>query len=237
MEAHRQLYQALRREIARGVTIGRALEICAAFEREATSIEWTGELGADPASPPTPWDVVVTPPEPDDVGPTLRGAYRDFMAWYGLRDGVLPVPSEPAVEGAPPPPRPRLHVLHDLFHVLGQYETSDADEVALHSFMFGQCALVQARFLCASFEAATGEPMFKHLIDLRDAALSSEDFERGARAATLVSLDYARMWDRPVEDLRRLLRIAPRIARPRGHRNTCGGVARPFWQTHCFQTP
>ena len=66
--------------------------------------------------------------------------------------------------------------------------------------------------------------------DLRDAFLSAEDFERGARAADLVSIDVARLWDRPVDDVRRRLRIAPRVRRPRSHANTCGGVPFPFWQ-------
>jgi ubiquinone biosynthesis protein COQ4 len=219
MQAHHRASQALRGELARGLKFGSALEICATFDPEPGSSDRVGLSAAAPV--PLPAEDGRAPRfPPDEARPTLGDTYRAFMAWYGLRDGFLPVSSEGA----------RLHVLHDVFHVLGQYETSDADEVALHSFMFGHSALLQARFLRTTWEAATTAPVFKHLTDLRDAFVSAEDFERGARAADLLSIDVARLWDRPVEDLRRRLRIAPRVQRLRSHANTCGGVPFPFWQ-------
>jgi hypothetical protein len=217
--------RALARAVAAGeFSIGEALELCAAVQPVASDYaleaRFAGGAGHQRRSP-----------HAGTPGPTLRDAYRRFMAWYRLPGSFLPIGDDHAGAARAAQLVHRVHALHDVVHVLCEYETSDADEVALHSFMFGQCAAVQAQFLCSSFQAAPDTFVFKHLRDLRDAALSAEDFERGVQAEVILMHDFAPLMNHPVAWLRTQLRIPPRPSRQREHRNTCGGVPEPLWSS------
>jgi ubiquinone biosynthesis protein COQ4 len=122
---------------------------------------------------------------------------------------------------------------HDAYHVLGEYETSDHDEVALQSFVCGQAPCVFAYFVSRVDSAAGLErACFKHLRDLLDAQIDQVAWDRGRRARPLLSLDVAEQSSSDVGALRKRFAIEPRSARPTRAdlRNTCGGKdAQPFF--------
>jgi hypothetical protein len=174
------------------------------------------------------------PIEADDDEPraSLAATLRDFRAWYGLQPEFLPgsalaahAPIELAVA--------LLTRDHDVYHVLCEYETSDADEVALQSFLCGQAPCVFAGFIAGVLHAHDLEAQrFKHLRDVLESELDMEAFMRGRRARTLVTCDLAALAHRPVAQLRRALAIEPRAPRTRAEtlENTCGGRrARPYF--------
>ncbi len=125
----------------------------------------------------------------------------------------------------------RLNKSHDFLHVLGEYETHDADEVAVQSFVFGHVPVAHAAFLAA----AASHPSivlsrYKHLRDIYAGTIRAEDFERGARATPLLGLPFEEMLAAPLVELRRRLGLSARVDLPEDTMNSCGGVTeRPFF--------
>lgn len=162
---------------------------------------------------------------------TLGAEYLGFLAHYELPPRFFPVGARDHRPGHRPGPceyaAGRLAEMHDLFHVIGEYETSDMDEVAIQSFMAGQAPVALALFLRAAWthpDAAT--PPYRHLRMLVDGPISWPDVARGRRAALLLGLDAAAELNTPVTELRARLGVAPRAPRTEREtlRNTCGGV-------------
>jgi ubiquinone biosynthesis protein COQ4 len=157
---------------------------------------------------------------------SLGHAYAGYMAHYRLAPGFFPIPVtlEPGVS----PTRYAVHRLnrcHDLLHVLGAYETSDADEAAIQSFAFGHVPVVLAVFLAeAAAHAAIGLDHYKHLRDIFVERVRAEDFRRGAAAGPLLGVRLEACWEAPLEPLQRELGIAPRTAHAQWATNSCRGV-------------
>ena len=127
----------------------------------------------------------------------------------------------------------RFQMLHDGFDVLCQVGTNDNEEIRIQSFMFGQFPFVEVAFLGASFQATPHLPRYKHWMDIRDAMISREDFERGTQTELLVLQDFAPLWSHPIAELRKRFDTAPRTSAERslqisvvGRKNFFGGRAR-----------
>jgi ubiquinone biosynthesis protein COQ4 len=156
---------------------------------------------------------------------SLGAVLCDFRAWYGLVPDFFPVSF--AAQASPLEFAASLLARdHDAYHVLCEYETSDADEVALQSFLCGQAPVVFACFVTTITRCPElGATGFKHLRDLLDSELDREAFSRGREAHPLITLDLSGRCGESLASLRRSLAIEPRRAQPAGPalRNTCGG--------------
>lgn len=168
---------------------------------------------------------------------SLGRCYADFLAHYQLPLRFFPLElsawgDRPCAWAAL-----RLGEIHDFLHVLGEYEISDTDEVAVQSFVAGQTPTVLALFLSASLLAQeSGGPVYVHLRQLPQQALSTVDLERGRGAASVLGMDFEAQLDTPVAVLRHRLKIRPRRARPQDQEliNSCRTTGAavdvgPYW--------
>lgn len=156
---------------------------------------------------------------------SLGAVHAAFRTWYGLGPNFFPR----ELERSASPLEFAACLLardHDAYHVLCDYETSDADEVSLASFVCAQTPGVFACFVrllerCPELADAR----FKHLRDLLDAAPDRDAMGRGRAARTLVTVDLPAACGEPLGALRRALAILPRRGASSAARlhNTCGG--------------
>lgn len=157
---------------------------------------------------------------------TLGGEYLRFLAHYRLPRRFFPT-------GAEARARPsefaalRLAEIHDFVHVLGEYETSDGDEVAIQSFVAGQAPVALALFLRDALGSpAAGGEAYVHLRQLPPRALSPEDVARGQAARPVLGVAFERELTTPVTTLRERLAVRPRVsAVDPSHGNSCSGAA------------
>jgi ubiquinone biosynthesis protein COQ4 len=196
-----------------------------------------GQLYAERWNPPLP--------EPKSLLAMPRGslghAYARYMEHYRLSPDFFPIPSRLGADATPTQYAVhRLNKCHDFLHVLGAYETSDSDEVALQSFVFGVAPGALAVFLAeAAVHPDLAREKYKHLRDIYSGQIQAEDFERGTVAASLLGERFEAMLELPLEQLRQRLGIAPRApARMRDIGvNSCGGfTVVPFFtplERHC----
>ncbi|MCA9701550.1 MAG: hypothetical protein KC431_28780 [Myxococcales bacterium] len=148
---------------------------------------------------------------------SLGRSYGDFLRHYQLPLRFFPLEVDSWGDRPCTWAARRLGEIHDVLHVLGEYEISDADEVAVQSFVAGQAPTVLALFLTASLQAQTsGGPVYVHLRQLPTQALSPIDLERGRAAAAVLGQDFEGQLDTPVTVWRHRLNIRPRRVRPRG---------------------
>lgn len=148
----------------------------------------------------------------DSAPGSLAHEYLRFMAHYRLEPRFFPARTDFAAMRPCEYAATRLADIHDFIHVIGEYETSDADEVAIQSFVAGQAPLASALFLRNAFEAPDiAAPGYVHLRQLRGRALSLGDFARGREAAPLLALDVEAELATPIAALRERLRLAPRV--------------------------
>lgn len=115
-----------------------------------------------------------------------------------------------------------LNSLHDLIHVVCQYDISDADEVAIESFLLAQLPIPLALFV----QYCLAHPeihiaRYKHLRDMGAAYISWPDYDRGGRAETLAFANLDRRLGESVTSLRRELNVAKREHQV-AFINTCG---------------
>lgn len=138
---------------------------------------------------------------------TLGGAYARHMKACNLKPDFF----------EDVPPRHRMHFLrlrlrqtHDVWHVLAGFGTDEFGEVGLQGFYFaqftnGQSALILASAVLKSVLRGRFGDLELHL----DAFC--EGYRNGKGAASLLAVEWERMWDRELESLRRDLRVeAPR---------------------------
>lgn len=138
---------------------------------------------------------------------TLGGAYARHMKASGLRPDFF----------EDVPPRHRMHFLrlrlrqtHDIWHVLAGFGTDEFGEVGLQGFYFaqftnGQSALILASAVLKSVLRGRFGDLELHL----DAFC--EGYRSGKHAASLLAVEWERMWERDLTEVRRELRIeAPR---------------------------
>lgn len=188
------------------------------------------QLHAERWNPPLPvLEALAVLPE-DSFG----HCYARFMAHYRLTPGFFPIEARLGADVTPTQYAVhRLNTCHDFLHVLGAYETSDADEVSIQSFVFGVAPVALATFL----EEAARHPDihregYKHLRDIYSGTLQVEDFERGRAATSLLGERFESFMEWPLESVRRRLGISARAPEHlgRGGINSCGGyTAIPFF--------
>ncbi|MBM7115155.1 Coq4 family protein [Archangium primigenium] len=182
------------------------------------------------------WD-----PAPPDVGAlatlpegSFGSCYARYMAHYRLSPDFFPIQARLGADATPTQYAVhRLNKCHDFMHVLGAYETSDADEVAVQSFVFGVAPVALASFLAeAAVHPDIQEGRYKHLRDIYAGHIQREDFERGVAAASLLGERFETLWEEPLVSLRRRLGIAARAPERHGQVgvNSCGGhTSLPFF--------
>lgn len=187
------------------------------------------------------WDPAL--PEPASLATlpvgTFGHAYAAYMAHYRLSPDFFPIQAKLGAQATPTEYAVhRLNKCHDFLHVLGAYETSDEDEVAVQSFVFGVAPVALATFLAeAAVHPDIVHARYKHLRDIYSGTIQAEDFERGTAAAALLGERFELLWEQPLEALRQRLGIRPRAPALLGRpgENTCGGfTAIPFF-THTRQ--
>jgi ubiquinone biosynthesis protein COQ4 len=138
---------------------------------------------------------------------TLGGAYARHMQASNLKPDFF----------EDVPPRHRMHFLrlrlrqtHDIWHVLAGFGTDEFGEVGLQGFYFaqftnGQSALILASAVLKSVLRGRFGDLELHL----DAFC--EGYRNGKSAASLLAVEWERMWERDLASLRRDLRVeAPR---------------------------
>jgi len=157
---------------------------------------------------------------------SLGHEYLRFLAHYRLPMRFFPNALEPTKRRPTEHAAMRLVELHDLIHVLGRYETSDGDEVAIQSFVAGQAPVVLALFLRDALGSPTiDEPAYVHLRQLPARPLSRDDVARGRAARSLLAAALERELPTPLEPLRTRLGLRTRVRVPDpGHTNSCGGA-------------
>jgi ubiquinone biosynthesis protein COQ4 len=163
---------------------------------------------------------------------SLGRCHADYMAHYRLMPDFFPLPEPQGAELTPL--RYAVQLLnrcHDLLHVLGAYETHDADEAAVQSFVLGNAPVVHAAFLAALVgHPSLALPGFKHLRDIFDHPIVPADVRRGRAAAPLLTVPFEDLLARPLTELRRDLGVAPRTVFPTRTDNSCGGSTEtPFF--------
>lgn len=182
------------------------------------------------------WDPAL--PEPEALASLPEGSfgscYARYMAHYRLSPDFFPIQARLGADATPTQYAVhRLNKCHDFLHVLGAYETSDADEVAVQSFVFGIAPVALALFLAeAAVHPDIAQARYKHLRDIYSGHIQREDFERGAAAASLLGERFESLLEMPLDALRRRLGVSPRAPSLLGRRgeNSCGGfTSLPFF--------
>jgi ubiquinone biosynthesis protein COQ4 len=129
---------------------------------------------------------------------TMGGAYARYLDDNGLDPDLFkPPPGLPAV------PRfiaQRMRQTHDLWHVLTGYRPDVAGELALQGFTFAQLRMPTS-LLISTLGTALRAP--------REARRVLDGYRRGRDAAFLPVIRFEEMWERPLDDVRRELRVRP----------------------------
>src|SRR5690606_37799839 len=94
----------------------------------------------------------------------------------------------------------RVRQTHDVWHVLTGYGPDVEDELALQGFTFAQMGMPSS-FLIATLGTLARAP--------RSIARVLEGYRRGKASAFLPTVRFEAMWQRPLLDVRRELRIPP----------------------------
>jgi ubiquinone biosynthesis protein COQ4 len=165
---------------------------------------------------------------------SLGNAYARYMAHYRLSPDFFPIQARLGTDATPTQYAVhRLNKCHDILHVLGAYETSDADELAIQSFVFGMAPVALAVFLSeAARHPDLMQERYKHLRDIYSGRIQAEDFERGAAAASLLGGRFEALWETPLELLRQRFALTSRAPGLLGRvgENSCGGFTTlPFF--------
>lgn len=133
---------------------------------------------------------------------TLGGAYVRYLDARGLDPDLFQAP--PGLPEVPTYVSKRMRQVHDLWHVLTEYDTDVRGEVALQAFTYGQTNAPSALLITIGGLLRFGA---------RDRSLwpmAIDGFRRGRAAEFLAPLWLEEMWDRPLDEIRRELGIRPR---------------------------
>ncbi|WNG41717.1 hypothetical protein F0U61_54600 [Archangium violaceum] len=182
------------------------------------------------------WDPSL--PEPTTLAKLPEGSfghcYARYMEHYRLFPDFFPIQAKLGADATPTQYAVhRLNKCHDFLHVLGAYETSDADEVAVESFIFGMAPVALACFLAeAAVHPDIQRERYKHLRDIYSGHIQAEDFERGVAAEAVLGERFETLWEVPLVSLRRRLGISARAPAHLGQVgvNSCSGhTSLPFF--------
>jgi ubiquinone biosynthesis protein COQ4 len=133
-------------------------------------------------------------------GSTLGGAYARYLDDNHLDPDLFQPPP-----GLPEVPRflaQRIRQTHDVWHVLTGYAPDVPGELALQGFTFAQLGMPSS-FLIATLGTLVRAP--------REAARVWDGYARGRDAAFLPPVRFEAMWARPLEEVRRELRLRPAV--------------------------
>jgi ubiquinone biosynthesis protein COQ4 len=129
---------------------------------------------------------------------TLGGAYVRYLDENKLDPDLFkPPPGLPAV------PRwvaTRVRQTHDVWHALTGYGPDVPGELALQAFTYGQLGMPSA-VMVATLGTLTRAP--RSMLDV------ARGYRRGKAAKFLPTVRFESMWQRPLEEVRRELGIAP----------------------------
>ncbi|WP_257454074.1 Coq4 family protein [Archangium lipolyticum] len=227
----------LARELTkRRATLGEVIPVLSSAGRQATSdalllaIPGFQRLYTERWDPGLPeLEALATMP----VG-SFGNAYARYMEHYRLSPDFFPIRARLGADATPTQYAVhRLNKCHDFIHVLGAYETSDEDEVAVQSFVFGMAPVALAVFLSeAEVHPDIRQARYKHLRDIYAGRIQTEDFERGAAAMSLLGERFETLLEMPLGLLRQRLGITPRAPGlvGRAGENSCGGFTTlPFF--------
>lgn len=232
----RSLENLARGLMQRRATLGEVIsplstsELRAASDAALLSVPGFQQLYAERWDPPLP--------EPEallevPVG-SLGHCYARYMEHYRLFPDFFPIQAKLGADATPTQYAVhRLNKCHDFLHVLGAYETSDADEVAVQSFVLGMAPVALASFLAeAAVHPDIQRERYKHLRDIYSGHIQAADFERGEAAASLLGERFEALLEVPLTSLRRRLGITERAPEHLGQVgvNSCGGrTSLPFF--------
>ena len=144
---------------------------------------------------------------------TLGRAYYEFMAEENLTaDGLVDASREVPLRDERPEDEQifgdRLRDSHDLWHVTTGYGRDGLGELALLAFSYAQTRNRGIGFIVlVGWRIST-----KRNPDLKLGRVIREGFRHGKRAAWLPTADWEALLDRPLEEVRALLNIAPPAA-------------------------
>ncbi|MDC0711189.1 Coq4 family protein [Stigmatella sp. ncwal1] len=228
-------------ELARGLTerratLGEIIPLLGSAGAQAASDAALREVPGFSRLHAERWDPPL--PEPEALAALPEGslghAYARYMAHYHLSPGFFPIQSRLGADATPTQYAVhRLNKSHDFLHVLGAYETSDADEVAVQSFVLGLAPVALALFLSeAASHPDISQGRYKHLRDIYTGQIQAVDFERGVAASALLGARFEALLEVPLEALRQQFGIPARAPEflGRGGVNSCGGfTSLPFF--------
>ncbi len=133
---------------------------------------------------------------------TLGGAYARYLDAQGLDPDLFQAP--PGLPDVPSYVAKRMRQVHDLWHVLTEYDTNVRGEVALQAFTYGQTGTPSALIITLGALLRFGAS------DRTMLPLAVDGFRRGRAAEFLPPVWLEEMWERPIDDVRRELGIRPR---------------------------
>lgn len=129
---------------------------------------------------------------------TLGGAYVRYLDENKLDPDLFQPPP-----GLPEVPRwiaTRIRQTHDIWHALTGYGPNVVGELALQGFTFGQLRMPSAWAIAALGTLVRARPAARFVW---------EGYVRGRDAAFLPAVRFEDLWDQPLEEVRRQLKIAP----------------------------
>jgi ubiquinone biosynthesis protein COQ4 len=135
---------------------------------------------------------------------TFGRAFADHMRRHGLDADLFQAP--PGVPPALAYLGQRIRQSHDIWHVLTGYDTSVFGELALQGFTFAHTRLPGQLVL------ALAGTLRWSLARPRLAREVVEGWRRGRRAEPMLAVRWEELWEVPLEEVRRRLRITPRAA-------------------------
>ena len=145
---------------------------------------------------------------------TVGARYKEFIAPRNLSAAGLAEESrklgEPDVDAAHPVAwfMRRLRDIHDIWHVLTGYGTDALGEASVVAFTYGQLG----NFSLAFLSAGAALELHKTHWSQPYARAIYEGYSRGRKAEWLPALDYAKLFETPLEIARAQLKIQrPRI--------------------------
>jgi ubiquinone biosynthesis protein COQ4 len=130
---------------------------------------------------------------------TLGGAYVRFLDERRLDPDLFRAP--PGLPELPAYVSQRMRQVHDLWHVLTGYDSDLAGEVALQAFTFAQTGMPSAALI------AGGAILRFGLRRPRIVFLAVQGYLRGRRARFLPPLRLEDRFERPLDEVRRELRL------------------------------
>ena len=135
---------------------------------------------------------------------TLGREYVRFLDAHGLDPDLFQAP--PGLPEVPAYIGKRMRQVHDLWHVLTGYGPDVRGEIALQAFTWAQTGMASAMLVTLGGSARFG------LRDPRVVGGAIEGYRRGSRARFLPSLRIEDWLARPLDEVRRELRIEPLAA-------------------------